>query len=362
MTLTQLSRAGASELALQALGLDPQLVSLNSTEAIAASVLRAASFMCPTSPRQLINAVVAVLQPLDGGVEVSRDTISELLDSILATGDLLELREEVDGRSIRLLYLGPPSYVEREPGVYLLSGVRPYGAALVDTELSQSIEHEGEVRIARLDATEADRRLAAAGLDRIDRERWVSSPAVEQVDRLLKRLADRLDVAPPSGDIDGLQIMDPTAQVKYYRGRWRSPEGHDTGDFVARRPQEYGADLWCIVRMENGAPTKMLEFPIDDPLVPARDEAWRLQMAIDARRGVPQVYATRSLASDADVVVRFFSPIPGFAQRYLELVGVPLPEEPHCLFAFRVADGAIPDLERTLTDLLWMKPDPKEGT
>jgi hypothetical protein len=355
MTVSQLSRMNAADLAAEALGLDPRVTALSSIEGIAASLLRAASFMCPTSPRQLITAVLAVLEPVDSGAGISRDSVSDVLDAILAIGDLLELRDEVDGRSVRLLYLGPLSYVERAPGVYLLSGVRPDGAPLADAELSCAVEHVGASRIVRLEPAGADARLASSGLDRVERTRWVASPSTEHADRLLNRLATRLGAAHPSGDIEGLQILDPAARVKYYRGRWRSPSADDTGDFVARRPQEYGADLWCVVRMDKGAPTKMLEFPID-----ARDEAWRQQMAIDAHRGAPQVYATNPLGTDAEVTVRFFSPIPGFAQRYLELVGVPLPDEPRCLFAFRVPGGAAPDLERMLTDLLWMESDPKE--
>lgn len=181
MTVSQLSRAEASELAAQALGLDPRLVSLSSAPGVAASIRRAASFMCPTSPRELISAVLAVLQPVDGDAAISRDVISELLDLLLAAGDLLELRDDVDGRTVRLLYLGPPSYVERQPGVYLLSGVRPCGAPLVDAELSQSIEHDGEARTVRLDSTEADERLTSAGLERVERERWVSSPDRSQL-------------------------------------------------------------------------------------------------------------------------------------------------------------------------------------
>jgi len=360
MTVSQLSRMEAAELGAEALGLDPRVAALTGTEGIAASILRAASFMCPTSPRQLITAVLAVLEPVESGSGISRDAVSDMLDAILATGDLLELQDEVDDRSVRLLYLGPPSYVERAPGVYLLSGVRPHAAPLVDTELSRAVERVGAWRIVRLEPAGADVRLASAGLDRVERTRWVASPSSERADRLLSRLAIRLNAARPSGDVDGLQILDPAAKVTYYRGRWRSPTADDSGDFVARRPQEYGADLWCVVRMETGEPTKMLEFPIDDPLVPARDEAWRLQMAIDAHRGTPQVYATHALGTDAEVAIRFFSPIPGFAQRYLELVGAPLPDEPRCLFAFRVPVGAMPDLEHILTDLLWMKRDPKE--
>jgi len=355
VSISQLTHDEAATLAVKALGLDPDLASLSSAEGIASSIRRAASFICPTSPRQLIRSVAAVLQPLCGP-EPIRPAISHMIDSLVGIGDLLELRDEGDDRRVRLLYLGPPSYVEREPGVYLLSGVRSYGAPLIDVELSHSIEYDGEARTIRIDPTEADERLSSAGLARVERDQWVRSPRAEPADELIRRLSLRLDAAHPSGEIEGLQILDPESSVRYYRGRWRSSEISDTGNFVARRPQEYGADIWCVVRMRDGAPQEMLEFPIDDPLVPARDESWRLQLAIDAQRGDPQIYATQAVGADSHVVVRFFSPIPSFAQRYLELAGVPLPEAPRCLFAYRVPIGAMPDLEQLMGELLWMQP------
>lgn len=360
MSISRLTHHEATTLAVKTLDLDPDLVALSSAEGIASSIRRAAAFMCPTSPRQLINSVEAVLQPLCSDPEPIRPEIADMVDSLIAVGDLLELCDDVDDRLVRLLYLGPPSYVEREPGVYLLSGVRPYGVSLVDVALNRSVEYEGEARSIRLDPAEADERLSSAGLERVEREQWVRSPRAERADQLIGRLSLQLDASRPSGEIEGLQILDPAARVTYYRGRWRSPGISDSGDFVARRPQEYGADLWCVVRMRNGAPQKMLEFPIDDPLVPARDEAWRLQMAIDAQHMNPQICATHSVGADSHMVVRFFSPIPGFAQRYLELVGVPLPEAPRCLFAFRVPNGAMPDLEQMMEELLWMQSNPNE--
>ena len=61
------------------------------------------------------------------------------------------------------------------------------------------------------------------------------------------------------------------------------------------------------------------------------------------------------------MVVRFYSPIPGFAEKYLQLVGLPLAETPNALFAFRMPLGAMRDLTQLLTDLLWMEPAPKEA-
>jgi hypothetical protein len=360
MTVTTLTSAEASALSVQTLGLDPDSVGLDSTEGLAASLLRAASFLCPTSPSTLVAAVVSAVQPLAPEGEVNRERVAGLLDLLIASGDLLELRHEIDGSSVRLVYLGPPSFIERAPGTYLLLGVRPYSAPLLDENLLTEVACEGHTRAIQLDAATAADTLAGAGLQQIERQRWVASPREESAAELLRRTAERLDVAGGGGEIEGLQIIDPSTPVRYYRGRWREPVTTDSGDLVARRPQPYGADLWSAVRFVNGTATKIFQFPVDNPVVPARDEAWRLQMAIDAKRGQPQHYTAEPVPGGS-TVVKFFSPIPGFAERYLQLIGLPLAGTSGALFAFRVPDGAMPDLLELLTDLLWMEPVPKEA-
>jgi hypothetical protein len=309
----------------------------------------------------LLDAVLGTIQPISPEGRVSRAQLAELLDLLVAGGDLLELRHGV-GRSVRLLYLGPPSFIEREAGSYLLIGVRPFGAPLVDAELGEEIQPEGHTRTIRLDGEMARERLVGAGLQPIERERWVASPRTEDPRSLVDRVSEQLDTAGPSGEIEDLVVLDPDTAVRYYIGRWRSPKTGDTGDFVARRPQAYGANLWCYVRLEDGTPKKMVEFPIDDPVVPGRDEAWRMQLAIDALRGGRQSYRTIPAASADATVVSFFSPIPGFAERYLQLVGLALAESPSSLFSFRVPNGAMPAVEALLTDMLWMEPVVKDGS
>ncbi|MBK6871224.1 MAG: hypothetical protein IPG94_07450 [Kineosporiaceae bacterium] len=141
MKLTKLTADIASYLAVETLGLDPEAVALTSTEGIAVSLRRAASFMCPTSPGRLVDAVLGALGPLDRD-DLQRDEVVQLLDQLVASGDLLELRHE-SGRSTRLVYLAPPSFIERVPGTYLLVGVRPFGAPLISDELAGAIEYEG---------------------------------------------------------------------------------------------------------------------------------------------------------------------------------------------------------------------------
>jgi hypothetical protein len=162
-------------------------------------------------------------------------------------------------------------------------------------------------------------------------------------------------VAAEAGRLDGLSLLDPTSKVRYYKGRWRSPNATDRGIFVARRPQAYGADLWCLVRIDAGAPQRLLEFPVNDPVVPGRDEAWRYQAAVDALRGTPQQFRLRRGPSpSADVTIHFFSPLPGFAERYVQLAGLALGQSPGTLFSFRLPAGAVGDVTAFLTEMLWM--------
>ena len=64
MRLSSLSSEEASALSVRALGLDSELIDLTSQEGLAASLRRAASFMCPTNPGRLLNAVLSAVRPV----------------------------------------------------------------------------------------------------------------------------------------------------------------------------------------------------------------------------------------------------------------------------------------------------------
>ncbi len=59
---------------------------------------------------------------------------------------------------------------------------------------------------------------------------------------------------------------------------------------VARRPQAYGADLWCIVELDGGRPVRLLDVTSAGDLRRPSDIAWRIQMAQDALAGRRQVF------------------------------------------------------------------------
>lgn len=361
MKIHTASATESAALAVKTLELDEESNDLVSAEGLSASLRRAASFLCPATPREVVDAVLGVIRPLYGEATPSRDDLMKQLDLLISGGDLLEL-QQVEPRT-RLLFLGPPSYVEKKPGRYLVFGVRPFGTSLLGAVLREEVLYEGQTRTVQLDPQTAAAQFAALGLREISRERWVAKPAHTEAWDLVQRLTQRLATAGRAGEVEGLRVLDPAAPVRFYSGRWRTLNDVDSGDFVARRPQAYGADLWCFVRVINGLPQRLIDFPVDSSMVPGRDEAWRLQAAIDALKQNPQVFRFRSVHNNrSHVIVDFFGPLPGWAERYLELVGLAVHRAEGSLFSYRVPLEARPALQELLTDMLWMRIAHEGGT
>lgn len=101
--------------------------------------------------------------PLVPTGDVNRERVAGLFDLLVASGDLLELRHEIDGRSVRLLYLGPPSFIVSARCTYLLLGVRPLRCPAARREPGTR-STEGHTRAIQLDPATARSTLTAAGL------------------------------------------------------------------------------------------------------------------------------------------------------------------------------------------------------
>jgi hypothetical protein len=354
-----LDAESVAQRAASALGLDPEATDLLSGEGISAALRRAASFLCPASRRQIVDAVLDALRPLSEAPEPGRDDLNSLLELVVASGDLLEVRDASQSRNV---YLGPPSYIARSVGKYLLLGVRPYGAPLLEGSLADSIAYEGVTRTTSLDPAAGTAQLKAAGLQEIKREDWLRSPRSESWGDLLSGYRIRLDVAIPAGQVPGLTVLDPASPVRYYVGRRRDPKATDNGDFVGRRPQAYGNDMWCFVRLASGQPTTLLDLPISDVTEPGRYEAWRLQAALDAERGRPQQVRVRPAVAVADQsVLDLFGPVPGWAQRALELVGLPIERTSGALQSYRLPNDVVPEAISFLRSMLWLEVVNEEG-
>jgi len=146
-------------------------------------------------------------------------------------------------------------------------------------------------------------------------------------------------------------LLDPAKSVRYYPARWVD-KTKSTGRFIGRRPQAYGADLWCYIDLESGVPRKFLDLPLPKSRVRGCDEAWRIQAAIDARRAEPQRFRVRR-GPEGWVVLDLFSPVPMWARRRWDAVGEPVPST-GCLFSYRFRPTEIEEEIRFARDILWL--------
>lgn len=301
LTSLEVEREAAGTLML------PSSVTLTSREGIAASVRRVASFTCPTTAGALSRATTTVLGGLPGFGEDVAETVPDIVADMTAYGDLLELPVESEDGKHRMLFLGPPSYVARAGGnKAILFGIRGDGAPLVTGDLLPLIDYRHHVRLLRFAERESiDEILGAEGLQAVEADQWLRAPRVESAAEFLDRRISKLQAWGSQGDVE-LTVIDPHSNPTYYRGRWRSLQPKDSGYFVGRRPQAYGAALWCFVEVGSGEIVKLLDLPIDDPIAPGADEAWRIQAALDASNGTPQSVRSRQ-SMDSSSVLEFLA-------------------------------------------------------
>ncbi|MDQ2876078.1 MAG: hypothetical protein M3Y33_15335, partial [Actinomycetota bacterium] len=286
MDIRRITSQQAASSALRALGLGDAGIDLSEPEALAESLRRASSFLCPAPRRRIVKAVSEALAGLPGSDDRTGAALEEMLAALIGYGDLLELPSGSGGRQV---FLGPPAFVPRTSGACLVMGVRPDGAALLGGELGGLIIYESHVRLVGPTSPEksADQ-LTAAGLTELTAEQWLQPPPEALPEQLAAGYKRHLGAARPSGEITGFRLIDPSAPVTYYPGRWRAPAGGDSGCYVGRRPQAYGADLWCFAAISGGRLDRVIDLPVGMSAAPAADEAWRLQAALDAMAGRPQ--------------------------------------------------------------------------
>ena len=337
------------------LGLDPSALDLSSIEAVAGALRRTASFLCPCAAATLVRGVVRPLRGLVEDLDTVKGLVQETLEAMIAHGDVLEHNEldEAQGHGTGpLLYAAPVSFVSRQSGAAILLGVASDQLSALPEELEARIEYVSHVRrLSPLPNEDLRSELVQHGLIELSYDRWLKAPPTEVPSQHVARLDRCLDAAMTSRDVPGLSLIDRERPVRYYRGRWVEPRSQ-TGRFVGRRGQAYGADLWCYVQLRNGHPERLINLPITGSRWRGCDEAWRLQMAIDAHRGEPQRF--RILPGPGDTVaIEFFSPLPMWARRRLDAVGEPVPSS-GCLFAYRLAAAEVEQELRFAHESLWL--------
>ena len=321
---------------------------------LAALTRRSAGVHCPCSRATLRTSLIECTQHLPNNYDSLPDAIDTAIESLIVSGDLLELNDVVteDSEIPRTwVFAAPPGFVLRPSGSAFLFGIVPDQDSFLPSMLASRVRYCGFARLLEPRSGEdIASELQELGLQQMSDSAWLRSPRTEDpaalVDRYQRLLANQTRVS----DMPGLQVLDSALPVTYYRGRWADPTNQD-GTFVARRPQEFGAPIWCIVELQNGKPFRFLDLPLPNTRWRACDSAWHLQMAIDHCRGAPQCYRRRT---DGDTVrLDFFSPLPQWCQRRLMIFGWPVPRE-KSLFSYVIPAKEADTEEMVLQQNVWL--------
>jgi hypothetical protein len=339
---------------VRTLGLDPEACDLFSVEAIAAALRRAAGFLCPCPQLTLVRAVVEPLEKVLSDKEQFYEAVENTVEAMITYGDLLEEYEvaaiERSSRS-SLLYASPPSFVLRDSGAVFLIGIAPDHASALPERLTARIDYLNHVRLLFPESGEnlcGD--LKQLGLIELSMNVWrKEAPPEETSNAHIRRLSSKLK--PISGVIEGLKILNSAKSVTHYRRRWEEAKTQ-TGSFVARRPQAYGNDVWCYIELVQGQAVKLLDFPTANSPLRGCDEAWRLQLAIDAERGQPQCFKVRHETHSS--VVEFYSPLPMWATRWWDVAGEPVTTTGG-LFAYKFPASEISEEIKFMQRELWLQ-------
>lgn len=358
MGVVDMRRLAAKEVHAQKmreLGLDPEKLDLTTPEGLAAALRRAASYLCPCSAATLVRAVVRPLRGLVPDPDKTKDLAEGTLEAMTSHGDVLEQFDLQEGGSSArvLLYAAPASFVVRQSGLVVLLGVAADHLSPLPPELERRIQYFGHIRRLSPSSGSEDLRgeLGLLGLLELTSDAWLKGPKLGDASQLVMATDRALDGVPPSRDIPGLLLLDPTTPVRCYRRRWTEPKAQ-TGRFVARRQQAYGADLWCYVQLTNGRPERMVDLPQRGSRWRGCDEAWHIQMAIDAQRGSPQHF--RVTPSGDAVILELFSPAPAWARRRWDALGEPVPST-GSLFAYRLPETEVDEERRFAREALWLE-------
>ena len=323
---------------------------------LAQALRRAAHALAPCPRHELERAVHQSLKGLGLGDGDLRICTEETLETLLVYGEILEMRTATDDpwhTSPLVLRPAPPSFVVRKNGSIVILGVAGDEITPLTSEMNARVAYQGVLRILSPDGSEDLRTLLReVELIELSENAWLRLPPAETATAYLATWRQNLSVTAPATAIEGLRILDTARPSSFYPDRWVGPGAAHSGMYVARRDQRYGAPLWCLVDLTDGAPRRFVDLVSRGDRLRPCDVAWRIQMAIDAKAGSPQRFRIRPLGPG--YALDFFSPLPSWAERKLAVAGERT-ERHKCLVSYRIY---APDLEherRFLRERLWLE-------
>lgn len=324
---------------------------------LASLARRSAGIHCPCSRATLRHSLLECMHGLPASFDSLPDAIDDAIEALVVGGDLLELSDVViDDSDVKQtwVFAAPPRFVARPNRPVFLIGVVADQDTFLPSALNERVVNRGYARVLEPQAGEnLPRELRELGLQELSDRTWLKAPRVQTHTQLLEQYDQLLGREQSITAIPDVQILDSAQPVQYYRGRWSHPTDQ-SGTFIARRPQEFGAPIWCLVKVRNGQPVRLLDLPLPRSRWRGCDEAWHLQTAIDHGRGAPQRYRRR-VGADG-IRLDFFSPLPQWSERRLMILGQPARRD-RCLFSYILPADESDGEEAFLRQNLWLAPD-----
>lgn len=319
-------RVVSPDQALQSLREDLQLsqtpTASDGVALLAAVLRRAGGFMCPSPQAAILSAVKRALVTLPDMASELEEGLHEVFDALLVAGDFVDISsvstpEGAENRS--RIFCGPPSFLVIGERAYLF-GVAPDDASFLTATLQAKVRFDGPTRYLEVNpSADVASTLSGLGLRQHTEATWLSRITNDTPQTHLTHLLNRMERDGHPGQIPCVEILQHTAGLPLaYQQRWRAP-ATESGLYVARAPQEFGPTLWYIASLDQGHIERSMLLPLSGSGGRACDQAWRVQLAIDATSGNPARYSMREEADGYRVRLSF--PIPLSARRRLLYLG-----------------------------------------
>jgi hypothetical protein len=328
-----------------------------SDELLAQVIRRAAQVTAPCTKQELVSSVV---QSFSGIVTVDEQftgRIEHVTEDLIVFGDILEMRAAPNDLMLNptgfILRPAPPSFVARRDGSLAILGIAGDYITPLTAELERRVVVRGALRIMpATDGEDTQTLLRELGLLKLSEKAWLRLPTVEAASTHIASWRQQVANELPAAGLDGVRILDTSRSPTFYNDRWCEPAVKHTGLFIARRPQRYGAALWCVAEVEKGVVRRFKDLSAPGDKLRPFDLAWRIQAAFDSNSGMPQRYRC-SDRETATTTLRFFSPIPSWCERHLSVVGHKTKAD-RCLFSFDIPTNAVANELKLLHETLWM--------
>jgi hypothetical protein len=326
-----------------------------SDELLAQAARRAVYIMAPCARHELVGSLSHSFLSEGLSADELSARIDDIVDSLIVYGDVLEMRPTVDGdwfsASRFVLRPAPPTFIARRNGSVVIVGIGGDQITPLTENLEARVSHREALRIIeRKENEDLESLLRELGLNKLSEKTWLRVPKSETSTSYISFWKQQLAAEPLCASLEGIRILDTARPPSFYKDRWCVPNQH-TGLFVARRPQLYGVEIWCVVELEKGNAKRFKDLSSPGDRFRPVDVAWRIQAALDSVAGTPQRFRCSEEAGNS--LIRFYSPLPSWAERHLSIVGRKTKAD-RCLYSYEISKHDLVSETSFLGEMLWM--------